>query len=62
MIAFRLLNIAARRYSADTENRGAAVRAMLINAVRLARAEIGERETESLLDAAVAEPRGSAEP
>jgi hypothetical protein len=42
MIAFRLLSIAARRYSAQPTERAAAARMMLTNALRIARVECGD--------------------
>lgn len=44
MIAFRFLSIAARRYSAQPDERAAAARMMLTNALRIAREHLGEKE------------------
>lgn len=48
MIAFHLLNIAARKYSADPSGRAAAARMMLINALRLARIHLSDKEAAKL--------------
>lgn len=48
MIAFRLLSIAARKYSAEPAGRSAAARMMLVNALRLARAHLGDKEVAKL--------------
>lgn len=44
MIAFRLLSIASRRFSAEPDNRPAAARMMLTSALRIARAYLGDEE------------------
>lgn len=45
MIAFRFLSIASRRFSAEPDNRPAAVRMILTNALRIARVYLGDKET-----------------
>lgn len=61
MIAFRFLSIATRKFSADPDNRAAAVRMILTNALRLARVYLGDKEAARItLDTLNEDDRGRA--
>jgi hypothetical protein len=61
VISFRLLSIAARRYSVEPEGRAAAARMMLTSALRLARHHLGDKEAAKLaLDTLSEDERGRA--
>jgi hypothetical protein len=55
MIYPRLLSIALRKYTAEPETRGAAVRMLLTNAVRLCMAHLGQTETAKIALQALSE-------
>lgn len=57
MILHQLLSIAARKYAEEPQSRSAAVRMILLNAVRLGVQHLGPGETRDIIEQATSGPK-----